>query len=200
MIADYPRNSDPFSHDHYVLKRHLLKLMGARFSIYGPGEQLVLVADQKAFKLKEDIRLYADEGLTRPALGIFARNIIDFSAAYDIVNLVDNTKLGAMRREGMASTFVRDTWQVFDPWDRPIGDLHEDNPLMGLVRRFITNLVPQNYDLMVGGQKVVDLKQNFNPFNYHLNIDFLAPAAHFDRRMGLAAAVLIAAIEGRQVG
>ena len=54
--------------------------------------------------------------------------------------------------------------------------------------------------MIVGGKKVVDFKQNFNPLTYHLNVDFLVPAAEFDRRLGLAAAVLLAAIEGKQGG
>jgi hypothetical protein len=68
-----------------------------------------------------------------------------------------------------------------------------------LVRRFLLNLIPQNYDLLVDGRRVADFRQNFNPFSYHLNIDFSEDTqGRVDRRLGIAAAVLIAAIEGRQ--
>lgn len=189
-----------FNHDHYVIKRQLLKLIGASFNIYDPSGVQVLQANQKGFKLKEDIRLLGGPGLQQEILGIFARQIIDFSAAYDVVDLATNHKIGALRRKGLSSTFIRDEWTILDPWDKEIGVVHEDSVALGLIRRFVTNLVPQNYDAIVNGQKMVDFKQNFNPFSYHLNVDFLVPSGTFDRRIGLAAAVLLAAIEGKQRG
>jgi hypothetical protein len=43
------------------------------------------------------------------------------------------------------------------------------------------------------------LKQNFNPFSYELNVDFSMDINHrLDRRIGLAAGILLAAVEGRQ--
>lgn len=183
----------------YVLKRQLLKLLGATFRIYEePTNMLVAVSDQKAFRLKEDIRIYADESRTQETLLIKARQIIDFSAAYDVIDPMAG-KLGAFRRKGWSS-MVRDEWEVLDQHDRVIGKVIEDSMGLALVRRFLSNLVPQDYDMvMFDGRRVVDLKQNFNPFTYHLVIDFsMDPQHSLDRRMGMAAGVLLAAIEGRQ--
>ena len=192
-----PEPHPAFLHDRYLLKRQLLKLVGASFNLYDPGGTQVLQANQKGFKLKEDIRILGGPGLQQELVGIFARQIMDFSAAYDIVDLTTNTKIGAMRRKGLSS-LVRDEWLVLDPWDREIGKVIEDSLALALVRRLLSNLVPQNYDLLLGSSRAVDLKQNFNPFSYHLNVIFEVPSAQFDRRMGVAAAVLLAAIEGRQ--
>ncbi len=197
-VAPYPRAQElAFSHDRYLLKRQLLKLIGSSFNIYDPSGTQVLQANQKGFKLKEDIRILGGPNLQQELVGIFARQVIDFSAAYDVVDLTNNTKIGALKRKGLKS-MLRDEWVVMDPWDREFGSLHEDSMALALVRRFLTNIVPQNYDLTVNGGRVVDFKQNFNPFSYHLNIAFETPASNFDRRLGLAAAVLLAAIEGRQ--
>ncbi|MGV3615477.1 MAG: hypothetical protein ACO1SV_09110 [Fimbriimonas sp.] len=186
-----------FLHDRYLLKRQLLKLVGASFNLYDPSGTQVLQANQKGFKLKEDIRILGGPGLQQELVGIFARQVMDFSGAYDVVDLATQTKIGALRRKGLSS-IVRDEWIVLDPWDREIGKVVEDSMALALVRRFLTNLVPQNYDLMLGTQRAVDLKQNFNPFSYHLNVIFEVPYAQFDRRLGIAASVLLAAIEGRQ--
>lgn len=194
--SDYPRMQNQLN--NLYLKRSLLKLIGAQFHIHAAGTQQELyLAIQKGFKLKEDIRISANG---QEVIGIFARQIIDFSAAYDIVDLTQPQpmRIGVLKRKGWKSSFVRDEWVVFDGNEVQIGELHEDSVMLGLVRRFLSNLVPQNYDLMIGDVKAVDLRQNFNPFSYHLNIDFLLPEAQFDRRIGLAAAVLIAAIEGKQ--
>ncbi|HSI72360.1 MAG TPA: hypothetical protein VK934_04225 [Fimbriimonas sp.] len=195
--AVYPR--DGLSFNQYTIKRHLMKMVGARFSIYGPGESLVLVADQKGFKLREEIRVFSDEALTRPVFGIFARQIIDFSAAYDVVDLVTNQKIAVYKRKGLRS-IIQDEWILMDAYDKEVGTVIEDSLALALVRRFLTNLVPQNYDCLIQGQKIVDFRQNFNPFTYHLMVDFLTPPQQFDRRIGLAAAILLASIEGRQQG
>jgi uncharacterized protein YxjI len=191
----------PVSTLNYTLKRQLLKLVGNNFRIYDPAGQLVAFVNQKGFRLKEDIRVYSDEGATQEVMVIQARQIMDFSAAYDIWDSTTQTKIGAMRRKGWNS-IIRDEWEVLDPMDQVIGTLIEDSIALALVRRFLSALVPQNYDMiMFDGRKVVDLKQNFNPFSYHLNIDFtMDPQATLDRRMGLAGAILLAAIEGKQRG
>ena len=103
----------------------------------------------------------------------------------------------AFKRKGWTS-IVRDKWIVMDNADREIGLIEEDQMMLALVRRLLTNLVPQNYDLVMNGQKAVDLKQRFNPFVYHMDVDFGTQQPLIDRRMGIAAGVLLAAIEGRQ--
>ncbi|MNR57283.1 hypothetical protein D3C85_1780200 [compost metagenome] len=50
----------------------------------------------------------------------------------------------------------------------------------------------------VNGTKVAEFKQNFNPFVQKLNLDFSADHNKLDRRLGLAGAVLLIAVEGSQ--
>ena len=188
---------DPFLHNHLLLKKKLLKLVGGEFRLFAPNGSLALVAHQKGFKLKEEITVYADDAKSRPLIGIYARQIMDFNASYDVVDLTNNAKIGVLRRKGWSS-IARDEWEVLDPWDKPVGSLFEDSIALALVRRLLTNLVPQNYDMEVMGTKVVDFKQNFNPFVYHLQVIFTVPPNQFDRRIGVAASILLAAIEGRQ--
>lgn len=185
----------------FTLKRQWMKLIGSNFRIYDPAGQLVAFVHQKGFKLKEDIRVYADEAQSREVMVIQARTILDFSAAYDIWDSEQKVKVGAMRRKGWKS-MIRDEWDVLDPNDQVIGQLVEDSMLLAIARRFLSNLIPQNYDMiMFDGRKVVDFRQAFNPFLYNLTIDFsMDPQATLDRRVGFAAAILLAAIEGRQSG
>ena len=129
---------------------------------------------------------------------IKARQIVDFSAAYDVVDTALGQKVGALRRKGWAS-MLRDEWEVLDAGDNVIGKMVEDSMGLALLRRFLSNLIPQNYDILFGADRVADLKQNFNPFTYELNIDFsMDTTQRLDRRLGLAAGILLAAVEGRQ--
>lgn len=187
-----------FQFPSYLLKRQALALTG-KFRFYDPSGNLVMFSEQKMFKLREDIRVYSDENKTNEVLSIKARQIIDFSAAYDVVDTALNQKIGTLRRKGLSS-MLRDEWQVLDANDNQIGVLFEDSMGMALMRRFLLgSWLPQNYDITLGETRVADLKQNFNLFRYELNLDFsMDPSQRLDRRMGIAAGILLAAVEGRQ--
>lgn len=187
-----------FQFNQYLLKRQVFALTG-KLRFYNPQGELVLFSEQKMFKLREDIRVFADEQKTQQILSIKARQIVDFSAAYDVVDSVSGEKVGALRRKGLKS-ILRDEWEVLDVNDAVVGLLFEDSMPLAMLRRLVVgSLLPQNYDLTINNQRVADLKQRFNPFRYDMDIDFsMDTAQQLDRRIGLAAAILLAIIEGRQ--
>lgn len=187
-----------FQYDHYLLKRQVFAITG-KFRYYDPNGNLIMFSEQKMFKLREDIRVFSDESKSQEVLQIKARQIIDFSAAYDVIDSAYNQKVGTLRRKGMRS-ILRDEWEVLDNNDQLIGMLFEDSPGLAMLRRLLLgSLLPQNYDITVRDQRVADLKQRFNLFRYELDVDFsLDTARVLDRRVGLAAGILLAAIEGRQ--
>ena len=45
----------------YTIRRRLLSFLHASFDIFDEGGQAIGFCQQKAFKLKEDIRIYSDE-------------------------------------------------------------------------------------------------------------------------------------------
>jgi hypothetical protein len=187
-----------FQYDQYILRKQVIALTGT-LRIYDPHNQLVLFSEQKIFKLKEDIRVYADEMKSRELLNIKARQIIDFSAYYDVFDSQYLTKLGGFRRKGIRS-LVQDEWEVFDEKENLIGILMEDSLRDAILRRFFLGiLIPQNYDLNIGSDKVADYKQRFQLFRYVMDLNFQTDTSKIlDRRLGIAAAILLAIIEGRQ--
>jgi len=187
-----------FQHPKYLLKRQAIALTG-KFRFYDPEGNLVLFSEQRMFKLREDIRVYSDEYKTREVLSIKARQILDFSAAYDVVDTELNQKVGALRRKGLRS-ILRDEWEVLDMNGNVKGLLFEDSVGLALLRRFLLgSWLPQNYDISFGEARVADLQQNFNLFRYELNLDFSMDMNRLlDRRLGIAAGILLAAVEGRQ--
>src|SRR5262245_28344670 len=97
----------------FTIRRKVFKVFGASFHIYGPTGEVIGFSNQKVFKLKEDIRIYSDDSMADEVLTIKARQIIDFSAAYDIVDSRESRKVGAARRKGFAS-IMRDSWEILD--------------------------------------------------------------------------------------
>ncbi|MHC4355054.1 MAG: hypothetical protein ACYTE3_12950 [Planctomycetota bacterium] len=189
---------DDFSDNQYMIRRKILTILGAKFHIYNTMGELILFSQQKAFKLKEDIRVFADESMSAERLVIRAREIVDFSAAYDVVDAVENRKIGALRRRGWKS-LVRDSWEFLGEDDQPIASLAEDSMLMSLLRRFLSNLIPQTYHVRQNERTLITYKQNFNPFVLKINVT-IAPESRdvIDPRLVLAGGILLAAIEGRQ--
>lgn len=188
-----------FQSNQYLLKRQVFAITGT-FRVFDKrDDRQVLFSRQKMFKLKEEILVYSDETRGQEVLRIQARNIIDFSAAYDVYDGLDNSLVGTLRRKGLRS-ILRDEWEALNPAGEIIGILREDDQTLALVRRFAAgSLIPQNYDLISNGSRLVDLKQRFNLFRYELDIDFIDTATlNFDRRLGIAAGILLAAIEGKQ--
>lgn len=187
-----------FMYNQYLLKRQVLALTG-KFRLFSPDGQLVLYSQQKMFRLKEDIRLYSDESCSQELLYIQARSIIDFSAAYDVHDSVENRRVGVLRRKGWRS-MLRDEWEILDSNEQHLGILIEDDATRAMLRRVILgNLLPQNYDVLLGDQRVADLRQRFNLFRYELDLDFsMDTDRRLDRRLGIAAGILLGTIEGRQ--
>ena len=141
--------SERFRQPTYQVRKKVLKLFGGSLDVYGPDGSLVLFASQKAFKLKEDIRLYSDKEKVEELLVIKARSIIDFSAAYDVEDPASGQKLGAFKRKGWSS-LLRDQWIVMDASDQEVGYLKEDSAVMAALSRFIS-FISQTYQCEVNG-------------------------------------------------
>lgn len=171
--------------------------MGAKLHIYDNADGLVLYSQMKAFKLKEDIVLYTDESMYKELLRIKARSIVDFSATYDVHDIETGEHIGALRRKGLKS-ILKDEWLILDYNDREIGKIKEDSTAMALLRRFIS-IIPQKYNIEIGGVSIPAFNQNFNPFVTKIIADFSEdPKGLLDRRLGLAAGILLCTIEGKQ--
>ena len=193
---------DRFNHHQYVIRKKVFKLLGGAFHIYDENEQQVLLySRQKAFKLKEDIRLYTGEDMQTEVLHIQARAVIDWGASYDVMDALTKERVGSLRRKGFKS-MLRDEWVVMNAEGREIGLVRECSQLVALVRRVFelgALLMPQTYHLTLGDQLVGSFKQNRNPFIKKIFVDFRHDTGGWlDRRLGLAAAVLMCAVEGRQ--
>jgi uncharacterized protein YxjI len=190
--------SASFQHQKYLVRKKILKLAGKDFHIFDPDGQVVFFSRMKAFKLKEDIRIYSDESMQSELITIQARRILDLSAAYDVVDAVSGEKVGVLKRKGMKS-ILQDEWVIMDANDNEIGLIKEDSLVLALIRRFIMSLIPQNFSGEISGRQVCLFKQNFNPFVSKIELDFSPDSSGLlDRRLGIAAAILLCAIEGKQ--
>lgn len=189
---------DRFAHSTYLVRRKVFRLFGSAFHIYDPMGNVVFFSERKPFRLKDDIRLYTGEDMRTEVLRMRARQIFDFGATFDIVDSESGERIGALRRKALKS-MIRDEWAILDASDSEIGIVQEDSMALALVRRFLSNLVPQTWEASLGGAPLASYHQHFNPFVRKVTVDFTRDTMNaLDRRIGIAIAVLLDAVEGRQ--
>ena len=182
----------------YLAKKAFFNFLGSSFRLFDTSGNLVFFVKQKAFKLKEEITVFADEGQSDAQLRIKARSILDVSATYDVTDANTGEGVGALQRKGLKS-ILRDEWVILDTEGSPVGSIKEDSTLFALLRRFLSNLIPQTFLITIGSKQVGRIKQRFNPFILGYDVDFSAAEdGEMDPRLAVASVVLLLAIEGRQ--
>ena len=118
-----------------------------QLSVLGSDGRLLMYAKMKAFKLKESITVFADEGQTKPLYHVEADRIIDFAATYSMSD-ASGAVLGAIRRQGMRSIWrsryeiLRDGAVVFsvqeeNPWAKVADAWFEGIPLIGMLSGYV---------------------------------------------------------------
>jgi uncharacterized protein YxjI len=183
----------------FVARKNLFSFLGATFRIMTHTGELRFFVKQKAFKLKEDITVFADEEQTQAMLRIRARSVLDFGATYDVVDASSGEKVGACRRQGIRSMF-KDTWDILSPGDELLASVVEDSWMIALLRRLLLPILPQTFHVQVkegeGVKNVAQIRQRFTLFALTYDVDF--SGSSLDPRLAVAMTVLLLAIEGRQ--
>ena len=183
----------------FTANKAIFSFMGPAFRIYGPEGNLRFYVKQKAFRLKEEINVFADENQSELKLVIKARSWGDFSGTYDVTDAETTEVVGAAKREGLKS-MLRDSWLLYNGTTQ-IAKAQEDSMLMALIRRFLfKGWIPQTFNVEgMNGEKLGFIKQRFNPFRLTYDVNFeSSEATALDPRLGVGFVVLLLAIEGRQ--
>jgi hypothetical protein len=172
----------------------MFRLFWSIYRIWQDGS-LKFYARQRAFRLKEAIDVYTDSTQSHCPLQIRARNVIDFSATYDVTDTTTGEAVGSLQRQGMKS-FLRDSWIIRSCQGDEIGRIVEDSGALALFRRLFFRWIPQAFHITVHGQPAGTIQQRFRFFKLTYDVDH--EHGSLDNRLGIAASILLLAIEGRQ--
>lgn len=187
--------------EKFLIRRKFFKIFGAGFHVYDPQGVCIAYCHQKAFKLREDLRLYTDETKATELLRISTGEIFDIGATYTVTAGEGNV-LGSFRQAGLKSAFLRDEWAVFNAAGQQVATLQEESAFKAILRRYVdlvSLFFPQKYILSApDGQVLGHMRQNFNPFVYKLGIAFPDPDDVLDDLLILALGCIVSAIEGKQ--
>lgn len=111
---------------------------GPQVRVTDAAGRLIAYVKQKALKLREDVRIYADEGQQRQLYQINASRILDFRANYAITTAAGES-IGAVRRPGMRSIW-KTNYLILDTAGAEIGLIHEENPWIKVVDGLVGEL------------------------------------------------------------
>ncbi len=160
------------------------KLLAIAHQIYvtEPSENLVFYVKQKAFKLKDDITIFADEAQSRPLFHIKADRVIDFSANFHFT-AANGQPVGSIKRQGMKSLW-KARYDISDaagsiqmrtaeekPWLKVLEAALAEVPIVGLVANYMLNPSYSVSDL--GGQVVMRLTKMRSLTDRRFQIDKL---------------------------
>lgn len=192
-VEEAPRGR--WGHDRYTVKERRLTF-GRQYRIFAPDGSMVGYAAQKMFKLKEDLRVWADQSKKEEVLVMRATKVFDFNANFEVIDPTTGQHLGFLRRKGWSS-LVRDAWQVTDPSGNLIATLAEDSLGMALLRRLLAGWVPYHYHLTIAGEpegtKHATIDERFQIFGD--TFDVAIHDKRLDPRLVVGLGVLMDAIE-----
>lgn len=186
---------------YYKFRKRFFSLWGSRVDIFDQNMVPQFHIYQKALRLREDLRIYGDPEHTEELLHIQARQIIDFSAAYDVRDVKTDNYIGTLRRKGWSS-LARDSWEILDVNQFPIAKIQEDSLGMALLRRFMLgSLLPASFHFeSMAGAYLATVKTHFNLFFtiMDLGIPQHAGPRPIDPRLLIAGTALLVLLEGKQ--
>lgn len=186
-----------FTKNEYIFRKKFLKLFGGAFHVYDSSGNVVFFSKQKAFKLKEDFTVYADESMQKDLLTIKADRVVDISAEYRVVDSTTGEDVGTIKRKGLKS-ILKDQWTIRGKKSEKTATLIEESTLGAILSRFI-NLVPQKYVIKDdSGMELATIRQHFNPFILKYSMSMLDGRNSIDPRLLIAMGIMISSIEGRQ--
>ena len=99
--------------------------LARQLSVRDARGQLVFYVKQKAFKLKEAVTVFGDEGQTLPLYTMKADRVLDFSARYNFADPAGN-HIGSVRRRGMRSIW-KAHYEICDESDRVVMEIREES-------------------------------------------------------------------------
>ena len=177
----------------FKVTRPFFSFLGRKFHVYGPDGSLVAFVKHPIMKLRAEFTIYTDQSETVPLLHVKARQIIGLNICNDVFD-PSGTRVGTIRHRGLKS-IVRDTWDLLDNNDQPMGLMQEDGA--SLLRRFIPLLLGK-WHVELGGQEVARVKQVFRFFAKEFSIDVSMAQGRMDPRFAIACAVFALMAESRR--
>jgi uncharacterized protein YxjI len=179
-----------------------------RISVPAPGSteegEALLFVKQKKMKIKEDIRfrLAPDDG---PHLFMIkSKTVFEFRGRHDVLDAADQ-RIGQLEKV-FGKSLLRSHWRVRDAEGNELFEAHEASWIIALLRRFadvgsdwlsLLAYLPFNFRLNRGGEEAGTYKRVIGKLRDRYVLELQPGLAGVDRRLVIAFAVALDALQDR---
>jgi hypothetical protein len=174
-----------FSHASYTLIRPLFSWRRI-YRVFAPDGSLSAFVEQPWFRWRTELTLYADEAQAQPIVVIKNRRFAAVNMEHDLFDAQSGQRLGVVRTRGLRSIF-RDTWDILDADERPVGVMVEDGAYFW---RRIIKLIPGRHRIELGGRVVAHITQVFHFFRREFELDLAQVDDPIEPRFAIACALI----------
>jgi uncharacterized protein YxjI len=197
---------DPNQHDVFALKQRFAAMIN-RYEVALPEapDAPFAFVEQKRFKLKEDIRFFADDTKTEELWKIVARQRFDPKARYDVTT-ASGEKLGEIQKV-FGKSLLRSTYLIHDAHGEVV--VTERSLGVALLRRLVDFIpyvgsfadwlpIPYDFTFTRGETLLGHHKRERFKLRDRYTLDLTGdPERTLDRRLALALAVGLDALQAR---
>ncbi len=179
----------------YKIRKKVVAIANQYWIEDGRGTQLGY-SRQKILRIKEDIRIFADDSMTNEVFRIKQANIGDAWGTFAVIDSATEACVGKLRRKALKSGLFADEYFILDSMDNQIGRISE-RAGRATMRRWMPGggLVPEQVVVEFNGQEVAEIKQQFKVIGDSWEVDCSRVPANFDRRTLLAAMLMMGMVE-----
>lgn len=191
-----PQGVTPVWYAHNVMTcRRKILAIAPTFEMTDELGRPIVFCQEKLFKIKDDIRIYADASKQVELLRIGQRNVLDWAGIFDVTDPATGQRIGVLRRKGWRS-FARDEWHIHDAYDQPVGRIIETGN--AFLRR-IFKFLPYTFAFFFESRAAGTFDQHFTFFGYKATMDITYwQGVPYDRRLAFAGALLLMAVEAKE--
>ena len=182
-----------FTSEKYVIKRKGLST--DKFRLCAPNGDLLFYVEEKikwTAPFTTTICFYNDEKKTQELLLARDGKGQGYSNFLEVTDPATGQKVGGVG--GDWTNFFEDAWAILDAGNQLVCTIRETSTRRAILSQLSDGLVPQKLDFLIGNEVVGELRQKAVLVGHQLLVDFSKDSARrVDRRLGLVAAIVIAA-------
>ncbi len=181
-----------FSINNYIIKPQGLSL-GGKYRLFDSQNTPLLYVEYKT-KLSRPLtayHVYDDEKKAQELLLIRDGESQQPGDYCDVIDMTSGEKIGGIHADW--KHWFEDGWRIVNAADETVGLLSEKSAGRAFLHELTDGTIPQVIYIMMDNQPVAELKQKSVLIGHHLLADFgLDTSSKLDRRLGLAAAIMVA--------
>lgn len=188
-----------FEQDHFFVHHARLPWSSKLYFYDEQGRTLAFVRNTKC-QWSKDFRVFTDPTLSFELLAIKPVREAEPGSHFKVVDSVNSEIVGRVRHLPLFG-LQRQEWELLGPARGEVCVIREDSALLGLMRRYLTQSLPQSYTFSVAQGTLGSAVRATGLFSPQMEIDFHGDCAKgIDRRLAIAALVLISACGNSDFG